>query len=150
MDVTNLDEAVEKVQGYIHRWKIERFHYILKSGCEVEKLQSRTAERLEKLILFYSIISVRILGMTYLARKHPDESCTTFLEEEEWRVLYCISNRTSLAPSIPPTIKEAVSYLAKLGGFLGRKGDGEPGAKVIWKGLNQLHTVLKHYKYLSP
>lgn len=150
MDITNLDEAVEKVNWYIHRWKIERFHYILKSGCEIEKLQNRTAERLQKLILVYSIISVRILGMTYLARQYPEEPCTMFLEEEEWKVLYCIANRTSTASQTAPTIKEAVSYLAKLGGFLGRKGDGEPGAKVIWKGLNELNTVLKHYRYLSP
>ena len=149
-NIVSLDEAVEKVNWYIHRWKIERFHYILKSGCEIEKLQNRTAERLQKLILVYSIISVRILGMTYLARQCPEEPCTMFLEEEEWKVLYCIANRTSTAPQTAPTIKEAVSYLAQLGGFLGRKGDGEPGAKVIWKGLNELHTVIKHYKYLSP
>ncbi|RJX29537.1 MAG: IS4 family transposase [Dethiobacter sp.] len=150
MDITNLDEAVEKVNWYIHRWKIERFHYILKSGCEIEKLQNRTAERIQKLILVYSIISVRILGMTYQARQCPEVPCTMFLEEEEWKVLYCMTNRTSTAPQTAPTIKEAVSYLAKLGGFLGRKGDGEPGAKVIWKGLNELNTVLKHYRYLSP
>jgi len=47
-------------------------------------------------------------------------------------------------------MKEIVAYLAKLGGFLGRKGDGEPGAKVLWKGLNELNIVLEHYKYLSP
>jgi hypothetical protein len=150
MDIANLDEAVEKVHWYIHRWKIERFHYILKSGCEIEKLQSRTSERLQKLVLVYSIISVRILGMTYMARQVPDEPCTLFLEEEEWKVLYCIANRTSTAPQTAPTIKEAVSYLAKLGGFLGRKGDGEPGAKVIWKGLNELHIVLKHRIHLFP
>lgn len=150
MDIANLDEAVEKVNWYIQRWKIERFHYILKSGCEIEKKQNRTAERLQKLILIYSILSVRILGMTYLARQHPEEPCALFLEEEEWKVLYCIANRTSRVPQTAPTIQEAVSYLAKLGGFLGRKGDGEPGVKVIWKGLNELHTVLKHYRYLSP
>lgn len=150
MDIAGLDEAVEKVNWYIHRWKIERFHYILKSGCEIEKLQNRTAERLQKLILVYSIISARILGMTYMARQYPKEPCTMFLDEEEWKVLYCIANRTSTAPQTAPTIKEAVSYLAKLGGFLGRKGDGEPGAKVIWKGLNELNIVLKHRSYLSP
>lgn len=150
MDISNLDEAVEKLNWYIHRWKIERFHYILKSGCEIEKLQNRTAERIQKLILIYSIISARILGMTYMARHCPENLCTLFFEEAEWKVLYCIANRTSNAPQTAPSIKEAVSYLAKLGGFLGRKGDGEPGAKVIWKGLNELNTVLKHYKYLYP
>ncbi len=68
----------------------------------------------------------------------------------EGLVLYCIANRTPTTPDTAPTIKEAVSYLAKLGGFLGRKGDGEPGAKVIWKGLNELNVVLKYRSYLHP
>ena len=150
MDIANVDEAMERVNWYVHRWKIERFHYILKNGCEIEKLQNRKAERLQKLILMYSIISVRILSMTYLARQKPETPCTWFMEEQEWKVLYCIANKTSKVPSTIPTMKEVVAYLAKLGGFLGRKGDGEPGAKVIWKGLNELNIVLEHYKYLSP
>lgn len=150
LEITSLDEAIEKITWYVHRWKIERFHYILKSGCAIEKLQNRKAERLQKLILIYSIISVRILGMTYLARQFPEEPCTLYLEEEEWSVLYRIVHQTSTVPLTPPTIKEAVTSIAKLGGFLGRKGDGEPGVKVIWQGLCELHTVLKHYRYLSP
>ncbi|UOF88778.1 IS4 family transposase [Fodinisporobacter ferrooxydans] len=150
MDITNVDEAMERVTWYMHRWKIERFHYILKNGCEIEELQNKKAERIQKLILMYSIISIRILSMTYKARQNPETPCTEFLEEQEWKVLYCIANRTSTIPPIAPTIKEAVSYLAKLGGFLGRKGDGEPGVKVIWKGLTELNIVLKHYNYLSP
>lgn len=150
MDTANVDEAMERVNWYVHRWKIERFHYILKIGCQIEELQNRKAERLQKLILMYSIISVRILSMTYLARQKPKIPCTVIIDEQEWKVLYCIANKTSKVPPTIPTIKDVVSYLAKLGGFLGRKGDGEPGAKVIWKGLNELNIVLEHYKYLSP
>ena len=40
-----------------------------------------------------------------------------------------------------PTIKDAVLFLAKVGGFLARKGDGEPGAKVIWQGLMALDHI---------
>ena len=115
------------------RWKIERFHSILKSGCEVEELQEREAEPLKKLILMYSIFAIQILSITYLARQTPDASCEEILEEQEWKVLYRIVNKTSDLPTAVPTIKEAVVYLAKLGGFLGRKGDGDPGVKVIWK-----------------
>jgi hypothetical protein len=148
LDVTTTDEAMEKVRWYVHRWKIERFHYVLKSGCEIEELQEREAERLKKLILMYSIIAIEILSITYLARETPDASCETILEKQEWQVLYRIANRTSDLPETVPSIKEAVSYLAKLGGFLGRKGDGDPGVKVIWKGLKELQIVIQHYKYL--
>ena len=96
----------------------------------------------------YSIIAIQILSITYLARKTPDASCEEILEEQEWKVLYRIVNKTSDLPAVVPTIKESVAYLAKLGGFLGRKGDGDPGVKVIWKGLKELRIVMKHYKFL--
>jgi Transposase Tn5 dimerisation domain/Transposase DNA-binding len=150
VETSSVDEAIEKVRWYIQRWKIERFHYILKSGCKIEELQEKDATRLKKLILMYSIIAFRILCMTYLARENPESSCETMLQEEEWKVLYRIANKTSDFPEKAPTIKEAVDYVAKLGGFLGRKGDGDPGVKVIWRGLKKLNVVLQYYKHLIP
>jgi len=150
VEILSFDEAIEKVKWYTQRWKIERFHYILKSGCKIEELQEEDAIRLRKLMLMYSIIASRILCMTYLARENPESSCETMFQEEEWRVLYRIANKTSNCPEKAPTIKEAVDYVAKLGGFLGRKGDGDPGAKVIWRGLKELNVVLQHYKHLIP
>jgi hypothetical protein len=56
----------------MQRWKIERFHYVLKSGCAIEKLQERSIEKTTTLILMYSIIAVMILNMTYAARLTPE------------------------------------------------------------------------------
>ncbi|MFD0715928.1 hypothetical protein ACFQ0N_28865, partial [Paenibacillus sp. GCM10027626] len=81
-----------------------RFHYILKSGCEVEKLQEKHADRLKKLILFYSIIAVQIQQLTYLARQQPEASCTEVMSEEEWQVLYRIAYKTNTLPAQPPTL----------------------------------------------
>lgn len=148
MVIADMEEAAEKVAWYVQRWKIERFHYILKSGCEVEKLQERHADRLKKLILFYSIIAVQIQQLTYLARQQPDTSCTDVMSDEEWKVLYRIAHKTNILPAQPPTLNEAVLALAKLGGFLGRKSDGDPGAKVLWKGLQAFRTVFESYRYL--
>lgn len=150
IDISGLEEAYEKVKWYVQRWKIERFHYILKSGCEIEKLQEREAVRLKKLILMYSIIAIRILCITYFGRQNPGVSCESFFEEEEWKVLYCIANKTSVSPTKAPTIKEAIYDLARIGGFLGNNKEAEPGVKVIWKGLRELNTVLQYYKYLIP
>ena len=149
LEISNVDDVFEKIKWYVQRWKIERFHYILKSGCKIEELQEKTAEKLKKLILIYSIIALRILWITYLAREFPEISCIEILEEEEWKVLYCIANKTTSLPLIPPILKDAVMYIAKLGGFLGRKGDGDPGAKVIWRGLKELNVVITHRKYLN-
>jgi hypothetical protein len=143
--INNFEDAVEKVSWYVQRWKIERFHYVLKSGCEVEELQQHDAETLKKLILTYSIISVRILNITYYARINPEASCEYALDEDEWKLLYCMANQTNKPPDYVPTIKEAVGYIAKIGGFLGRKGDGEPEVKVIWKGFRDM-GIVRQYK----
>lgn len=148
LPVKTVEEASEKVAWYVQRWKIERFHYILKSGCEIEKLQERDGDRLSKLILFYSIIAVHLQHITYLARQNPEAPCTVFMDDEEWKVLHRIAYKTNKLPPKPPTLHESVMALAKLGGFMGRKGDGEPGVKVLWRGIQAFRTVFDNYRFL--
>jgi hypothetical protein len=142
LPVNNLEDAVEKVGWYRQRWKIERFHYVLKVGCKIEELQLQTSERLVNAIALYSIIAWRLLWMTYQSRETPDAPCSIILEKNEWQILTCIANKTSAPPKKVPTIREAVRSLAKLGGFIGRKGDGEPGAKVLWRGYQKLNEFI--------
>ncbi|RXZ76746.1 IS4 family transposase [Paenibacillaceae bacterium] len=148
LPVTSLEDASEKVAWYVKRWRIERFHYVLKSGCEVEKLQERQADRLRKLLLWYSIIALQLQHLTELARQQPEAPCTLVMEDEEWRVLYRIANKTNTVPDQPPSLREVIFALAKLGGFLGRKSDGDPGVKVIWRGLQAFRTVFENYRFL--
>lgn len=148
MPLTSGEEACEKVGFYVKRWQIERFHYILKSGCGVEKLQQHDAEKLRKLILMYAIIAVGLQRLTYLSRLEPDAPCTQVMSEDEWQVLYRIANQTKTLPTKPPTLQESVLALAKLGGFLGRKSDGAPGVKVLWRGLQVFRNVLDTYRFL--
>ena len=54
--IFSVDDALEKVGYYIQRWKIERFHYVLKSGCNIEKIQQHSVDKVVTLILMYSII----------------------------------------------------------------------------------------------
>lgn len=148
LPLTRGEDACEKVGWYVRRWQIERFHYILKSGCEVEKLQQRDAEQLRKLILMYSVIAVGLQRLTYLSRVDPDAPCTQAMNEDEWQVLYRIANKTRTLPAQPPTLQEAVLALAKLGGFLGRTSDGAPGVKVLWRGLQAFRNVFDTYRFL--
>jgi hypothetical protein len=137
--VTSLEQAVEIVEAYAQRWKVERYHYVLKSGCRVEDLQLESADRLERALALYNVVAWRLLYMTYIARIEPDLPCTVVLEEEEWQALFVIgSARARPLPKEPPTVREAVRLIAALGGFLGRKGDGEPGVKTLWTGLRRL------------
>jgi hypothetical protein len=138
------EEAYEKVAYYIQRWKIERFHFVLKSGCRVEKLQERSVEKTASLVLMYSIISVFIMNLTYIARINPDLSCAILFDDDEWKILYCAAHRIKTPPEKPYTIAEAVKYVGWLGGPKTAPSDGPPGVKTIWKGLQKLYTLLDY------
>jgi hypothetical protein len=147
--VETVEAAYERAGYYLQRWKIDRFHYVLKSGCAVEKLQERSIDKTTMLVLMYSVIAVTILNMTYMARIHPKEPCTIFFEEDEWKVLYCTANKTKKAPKKPYTIEEAVTYLGWLGGPKRAPSDGPPGVKTIWTGLMTLNTLLAYREWMA-
>ncbi|MDR1446921.1 MAG: IS4 family transposase, partial [Treponema sp.] len=129
---------------YIQRWKIERFHHVLKSGCKIEKLQERSMEKTKALIMMYSVIAVFIMNLTYIARVNPDLPCTILFEDDEWKLLYCAANNTKKAPDKPYTIKQAVEYVGWLGGPKRAPSDGPPGVKTVWTGLQKLYTLLDY------
>lgn len=120
---------------------MELYHYGLKSGCGIEKLQLETGAGLERALAVYGVVALRLLDVTYEARVKPEEPCTVVFTEHEWQALYCTVHRTAVAPAEPPTLHEAVRLVARLGGFLARKGDGEPGVKTIWRGLMRLDDL---------
>ena len=148
IEVQSVESAYEKVVWYMHRWKIEHFHYVLKSGCSVEKLQERSMEKTTVLVLMYSIIAVLIMNITYIARIHPQLPCTVCFDEDEWKVLYCTANKTKKPPQKPYSIAEAVTYLSWLGGPKRAPSDGPPGVKTIWIGLDKLNTLLAFKEWL--
>ena len=149
LKVETLQEAVEKIDWYRHRWKIERYHFVLKSGCKVEDLQLETDERLKNAIAIYAVVAWRLTWITYQAREIPDAPCSVILPEAEWQTLFCLVNRTSKPPRRPPALKEAVIMIARLGGFLARKHDGDPGVKVLWRGMQKLNEVMDALKTLQ-
>ena len=144
IEVKNAEDALVLADYYRQRWKIERFHYVLKSGCEIEELQQRSVHRLELMILMYSIITIHIMQLTYLARNAPETPCDLILSEKEWKTLYRAGNRTTIDAETPPSMQEAVRLIAKLGGRVGAKSDGPPGLKVIWMGLYSLYMLVTY------
>ena len=141
-------DAVGCVQWYALRWLIERYHYVLKSGCRVEELQLETADRLHRALATYCIVAWRLLWTSYQARATPDASCEGILTCEEWQTLYCIVHKTTALPNAPPTMREAVRWVAQLGGFLARRSDGEPGVKTLWRGWRRLQDMLQVWQLL--
>jgi len=147
--VASAADAAQCLRWYTCRWRIERFHFVLKSGCKVEELQLAEAVRIQRALAVFSVVAWRLLAITYAAREHPDEPCTRFLSDDEWRALACFIHHTATPPSAPPDLHTAVHWIAKLGGFIGRKRDGEPGVKVIWRGLRRLPDITAMWRIMQ-
>jgi hypothetical protein len=148
--VNTFQEAVQCLKWYSYRWLVERYHFVLKSGCNLEKLQLGDGQRIHRALATYSIVAWRLLWITYQAREDPQGPCTSVLETHEWQSLYCTAHRTPIPPERPPTLQEAVRWIARLGGFLGRTHDGSPGVKTIWRGLRRLNDIANTWKLLHP
>ncbi len=139
--ITTFEQACQLIEYYTRRWIIERFHFVLKSGCALEQRQLKQEFRLECFLLVANVVAWRLLWLTYLGRVKPDLPCTVALEDYEWQALYCFIHKTAVAPPQPPTLQQALSWIAQLGGFLGRKSDGQPGVKVLWRGWRRLFDI---------
>lgn len=138
ISVTSFDEAIQVVEWYCSRWQIEIFHKIIKSGCRIEQSLLQTAKRLQNYIALMCVIAWRLHWLTFINRTDPDLPCTHVLTTVEWQALYMRIHKTTQFPKTLPTVRQAVRWIAQLGGFLGRKSDGEPGITVIWRGWQRL------------
>jgi hypothetical protein len=150
LPVHSLAEALVCIDYYRLRWLIERYHYVLKSGCGIEELYLQSPDRLRRALAIYALVAWRVLWLTYEARQSPDQPCTVILRTHEWQALYCTLHKTPLPPDTPPTLSQAVLWIARLGGFLARKGDGFPGPKTIWQGLRRLDDIADTWLLLHP
>ena len=158
LEVTCFEQASRCLRWYSCRWLIERYHYTLKSGCRLEQLQLERADRLERALATYAIakrccleqiVAWRLLWLTYEARCHPTESIEGILPAHYWIALYCHIHQTTVLPDKPPTLADCVRWIARLGGFLGRKNDGEPGVKTLWLGLQRVHDMASIWQLLA-
>jgi len=150
LSVPSQKEAAMCVRWYAHRWKIERYHYTLKSGCRLEELQLETADRLDRALAVYAVVAWRLLSMTYAARVAPAQSCSAVLSQAEWQALYCTIHRSPVPPLSPPDLQTAIIWIARLGGFLARHGDGAPGVKVLWRGYRRLQDLSEMWSIVHP
>ena len=135
---TTLDQATELIEWYRARWEIEILFNVLKNGCQVEELQLGTIERLERALALFLVVAWRVTYLMRLGRTCPDLDARLFFDPDEIRAAYLL---TKTPRSVQPKLNEVLRLVARLGGFLARKGDGEPGAETIWKGLTKVHIA---------
>ena len=139
--VHNFEDAQERIQWYQHRWQIEVFHKILKSGCKVERCRLQTAKRLARFITLMCVVAWRIFWMTHLKRTSPRASATTILTSNEIKTLVALDSRSRNPAPNQYSVAQAVVAIAKLGGFLARSYDRNPGPEVIWRGWTSLQDA---------
>jgi hypothetical protein len=127
--------ALEVAHLYRLRWSIERLHYVLKSGLQVERLQVDDADSLKRALAVYWVVAWRLLALTLSARSDPDAPAACWLSEAEQEVLAVKFGAT------PRTLREAMRAVARLGGWEGYPSAGEPGVKSLWQGLRDLERL---------
>ena len=141
LPVKSLKSAIEKLEWYALRWKIELFHKILKSGCKAEESKLRRSERLVNLIAIFCIIGWRVFWLTMLNRTQPKQSPASALTATE----VCLLDALVKSPPRPSRSKKTISNyivkIARLGGYLARATDPPPGNMVMWRGLSRLNDI---------
>jgi hypothetical protein len=140
--IHSYEDAIEKVSWYCLRWRIEIYFKVIKSGFNVERCRLETADRLIRYLAVVSIVAWRVFWLTLVSRTVPNGLASDFLAEDEWKVLFVRFNPASRVPKHPPSLRKVTMWIAQLGGFLARKGDGSPGITHIWRGLAKLADMM--------
>ena len=140
LPVTGYEDACRIIQYYTRRWTIERFHYTLKSGFEIEKLQVDEAHPLMNTVSLYCVAAMRVMSLAYLERTSPDAPAAEALSEAEVQVLSAHEGRPIAK------VGEAVLAIAKLGGFEPCPSAGHPGPKAVWTGMRTLAAMVTGWR----
>lgn len=136
LPVVNLDDALRYIQYYSFRWIIEEYHKCLKTGFRLEKTQLHTLKRIENLLAFVSVSSVKLLQLRDSIRRDPQSDANKHLDKTD---IFIIKKLCNINNEIV-TIDQFLRGVAQLGGFLNRKSDGNPGWQSIWEGWKYFMT----------
>jgi hypothetical protein len=135
-------EAMRVVKAYTRRWLIEEYHKALKTGTRIEDSQLETAQRIEALLAILAVVAVRLLNRKLLAATHPNgHADIDEIGEESLRILEATLGR----PQGGWTNRNLLRSVARMGGFIGRKSDGEPGWITLWRGWQRLMLMVQGF-----
>lgn len=137
LKVDSAEDALGVVQIYEQRWIIEEYHKCLKTGCRIEDAQLKTGKRLLALLGILGVVATQLLKLRDLSRQQPDILATDVVEKE---VIDIVKSKYKLNGEI--SLRELWRRIAMIGGFLGRKSDGDPGWQTIWAGWLRIQDML--------
>lgn len=146
LPTTKPAELRERRDWYGRRWMVEEFHHVEKSGCREEERRFETADRMEACLAVLSVVAVRVYQMRLSLETEPDAPAARVATKREVEVV----RRLQRSPRGRFTVRDFVRGVAKLGGFLGRKGDGEPGVGALWRGYQRLQDMTDILNLLDP
>lgn len=141
--IRSAEDAVQCLRWYCLRWRIEDFHRVLKSGCRVEQIAHETAERLRRAISINMVIAWRIMLMTLLGRGDSELPPDVTFSDIQLQVLSAYSKKNGIP--VPVTLRDAVRLVARMGGYMGRKNDPEPGHQLLWRGYALLEALVEGF-----
>lgn len=145
-EVATFEAAVALIDWYRARWEIELFFHVLKNGCRVEALQLATVQKIELALAVFLVVAWRLARLMRLGRVHPDLEAALFFLPEEWQAAYLLGKKP--VPKTMPSVRDVIHQIAKLGGFLGRKSDGEPGVKALWLGMQRVRDFVQGMEFM--
>ena len=129
---------------YQARWRVEDYHRMLKTGCQVEKLRLQDASALMKVITMQAWVALQVLRLRDAARQDPDQDCENYFNAPQWQILWTRQYGRAWQPGDgKPTLAQVTKWLGRLGGHLGRSGDDLPGAELLGRGFYALSLLLE-------
>ncbi len=143
LPVKSFEDAWQVLEYYEKRWLIEEWHKALKTGCRLECRQLKSKEGLERITGLLSVVAVRLLQLKSAARTNPERPARHVVPMNWIKMLVVARKRPKNTNPMTMTTGEFYREVAKLGGFLGRKCDGEPGWITIWRGWQKLYLLVR-------
>jgi hypothetical protein len=140
----SFEDACERLRWYSRRWGIEVYHRTIKSGCRIEDRRLDDAESIEACLAIDLVVAWRVYWFTMIGREKPDTPCDEILSEDEWHVLSAWA--TGKISDSAPATKQAMHWIGKLGGWLSRGKQDNPGATCMWRGLIRLPNMAQGYR----
>jgi hypothetical protein len=139
----NFEQACQRLTWYSRRWGIEVYHRTIKSGCRIQDRRLDHTDNLRACLSIDLVVAWRIYWLTLVSRELSDIGCEPIFSREEWRVLSAWA--TGKAADTTPSPQQMTRWIGKLGGWVARGKDDNPGTTCMWRGLARLPGLVNGY-----
>jgi hypothetical protein len=140
----SFEDACDRLRWYARRWGIEVYHRTIKSGCRIEDRRLDDAQSIQACLAIDLVVAWRVYWFTMVGREKPDTPCNQILSEDEWHVLSAWA--TGQVALTAPSAKQAMHWIGKMGGWLSRGKEDNPGTTCMWRGLGRLPSMAQGYR----